>query len=77
MSRNPGWGTIATTTDKVREFYDTDQLNHADPVSGSLDALNHLREMGYSLTIVTARSILRELDSTVIWVDKHFNGNIV
>jgi hypothetical protein len=63
--------------DKVKEFYDTDQLKHADPVSGSLNALNDLRERGYSLTIVTARSILRELDSTVIWVDEHFNGNIV
>jgi phosphoglycolate phosphatase-like HAD superfamily hydrolase len=63
--------------DKVKEFYDTDQLKHAYPVSGSLDALNHLREMGYSLTIVTARSILCELDSTIIWVDKHFNGNFI
>lgn len=63
--------------DKVKEFYDTDQLKDADPVPGSLNALNRLREMGYSLTIMTARSILHELDSTVIWVDKHYNGNLV
>ena len=62
--------------DKVKEFYDTNQLKDADPVSGSLDAVNHLREMGYCLTIVTARSILRELDSTVVWINKHFNGNL-
>jgi len=33
--------------------------------------------MGYNLIIVTARSFLlpvRELESTIIWVDKHFDG---
>jgi len=30
--------------------------------------------MGYNLTIVTARSILLELESTLTWMDKHFNG---
>ncbi|KAI0306472.1 hypothetical protein B0F90DRAFT_1623372 [Multifurca ochricompacta] len=72
--KNPGWGTVATTADKVKEFYDTDQLRHADAVLGSLDALNRFRDMGYGLAIVTARSILHELESTVIWLDKHFNG---
>ena len=61
--------------DKVNEFYDTDQLKHADPVSGSLNALNHLREMGYRLIIVTARTVSYELNNTVTWLDKHFNGN--
>lgn len=63
--------------DKVSEFYDTDQLKHADPVPGSLDALNHLLEMGYSLIIVTARTFSYELSSTVTWLDKYFNGNLV
>jgi len=63
--------------DKVNEFYDTDQLKHADPVPGSLDALNHLHEMGYGLIIVTARTVVYELNSTVTWLDKHFNGNPV
>ena len=79
MTQNPGWGTIATTAEKVKEFYDTDDLQHAVPVPGSLDALNRLREMGYNLIIVTARSFLpaRELESTIIWVDKHFDGKHV
>jgi len=72
--KNPGWGTVTTTVDKLKEFYDTDQLRHAVSSPGSLDALNRLREMGYSLTIVTARSIPSEVVSTVIWLDKHFNG---
>jgi len=55
-------------------FYDTDQLRNAAPVPGSLDALNYLRERGYDLTIVTARWFPQELESTVIWIDKHFNG---
>jgi phosphoglycolate phosphatase-like HAD superfamily hydrolase len=63
--------------DKADEFYDTDQLKHADPVPGSLDALNHLREIGYGLIIVTARTFSYELNSTVTWLDKHFNGNPV
>ena len=63
--------------DKVNKFYDTDQLKDADPVPGSLDALNYLREMGYGLVIVTARTLAYELNSTVTWLDKHFNGNSV
>ncbi|KAH9966768.1 hypothetical protein BC827DRAFT_1124026 [Russula dissimulans] len=72
--KNPGWGTIVTTAEKVAEFYDTDELQHAVPMPGSFDALNRLREMGYDLIIVTARSFLPELESTIIWVGKHFDG---
>lgn len=60
---------------KVEEFYGTDQLKDADPVAGSSDALNRLREMGYHLAIVTARLAASELESTLTWVNKHFNGN--
>ena len=63
--------------DKVGEFYNTDQLKRADPVPGSLDALNRLREMGYYLAIVTARLVTSELESTLTWVDKHFNGKLL
>ena len=38
--------------------------------------MNRLREMGYSLIIVTARSMLCEAESTAIWVDNHFNGKL-
>ena len=69
--------SISTTANKVKEFYDTDQLKHAEPVPGSLDALNRLRDMGYDLAIVTARSIPIELDSTITWVDKHFDGEFM
>lgn len=62
---------------KVNEFYETDQLRHADPVAGSLDALNHLREMGYGVIVVTARTFSYDLNSTVTWLDRHFNGNPV
>ena len=75
--QNPGWGSISTTADKVKEFYNTDQLKHADPVPGSLDALCRLREMGYNLAIVTARSVLLELESTLTWVTKHFDGKFI
>ena len=44
---------------------------------GSLDGLNRLRDMGYNLAIVTARSIPPELESTLTWVDKHFDGKFI
>ena len=61
---------------KVKEFYDTDQLKDADPVPGSSDALNRLREIGYRLAIMTARLVTSELESTLIWIDKHFDGKL-
>ncbi|KAI0273736.1 hypothetical protein BC834DRAFT_225013 [Gloeopeniophorella convolvens] len=72
--KNPGWGTVSVTLAKIKEFYDTDQLCLAAPVPGSLDGLNVLREMGYGLVIVTARSMASELDSTMAWLDQHFRG---
>ncbi|THH21005.1 hypothetical protein EW146_g462 [Bondarzewia mesenterica] len=72
--KNPGWGNVPETLDKVKEFYDVDELRHALPVPGAADGLNALAEMGFSLIIVTARNMAQEAESTERWLEKHFDG---
>ncbi|KAI0065398.1 hypothetical protein BV25DRAFT_1880195 [Artomyces pyxidatus] len=70
--KNPGWGTVPQTLEKVKEFYDTDQLRNAIPVPGALDGVRALRNLGFELVIVTARIINAEYESTMRWLQCHF-----
>ncbi|KAA1471100.1 hypothetical protein DENSPDRAFT_837026 [Dentipellis sp. KUC8613] len=72
--KNPGWGTVPETLDKVKEFYDQDELQHADSVPGAAEGLEELQRLGYHLVIVTARVLDKEMDSTVQWLQHHFDG---
>lgn len=72
--QNPGWGTVPETLDKVKEFYDTDQLGSARPVPGAAEGLRALEELGYDPVIVTARVLAQEHASTARWLETHFKG---
>ena len=62
------------TLDKVKQFYAADELRYAKPVPGAHDCLKTLRDMGFSLIVVTARIMASEADSTEKWLEKHFDG---
>jgi hypothetical protein len=62
------------TFDKVKEFYSTDTIFRVQPVPGALEGIACLREMGYKLIIVTARTQDNK-DQSWNWVNQHFPGN--
>ncbi|TBU64735.1 hypothetical protein BD310DRAFT_943733 [Dichomitus squalens] len=72
---NPYWGDPDETIRKVEEFWKTDYIDIAPPVAGAYDALLKLTEKGYRLVVVTARQ-LRELDRSIVWVEKNLPGLI-
>lgn len=71
LDQNPGWGTPDETFRKVEEFYETDRLDKALPISGALEGLKKLKELGFRIVVVTARQ-KRELDRSVRWIEKHY-----
>ncbi|KAJ7770918.1 hypothetical protein DFH07DRAFT_866602 [Mycena maculata] len=72
--KNPFWGTVKETFDKVREFYRTDAIFHALPVPGAREGIQSLRDMGYKLVIVTART-LDVAEQSWEWCEKYFPGS--
>lgn len=74
VCQNPGWGTVPETLEKVKEFYDTDQLGSARPVPGATEGLRALEDLGYDPVIVTARVLDQEHASTARWLETHFKG---
>ncbi|KAK1222901.1 hypothetical protein PQX77_014230 [Marasmius sp. AFHP31] len=71
--KNPYWGPIQTTFEKVRDYYATRRIFEARPVDGAREGIQALRDMGFRLIIVTARSQDVHEDSWH-WVDKWFPG---
>ncbi|KAJ7293759.1 hypothetical protein C8J57DRAFT_1269922 [Mycena rebaudengoi] len=71
--KNPFWGTAKETFEKVTQFYSTDTIFRAPPVPGAREGVQSLKDMGYNLVIVTARSP-DVADSTWEWVEKYFPG---
>ncbi|XP_006454613.1 hypothetical protein AGABI2DRAFT_182583 [Agaricus bisporus var. bisporus H97] len=71
--KNPYWGTVQDTFNKLEDFYKTDRLYKASPVPGALKGLQTLRDMGFRLIIVTARQE-DKADESWKWVTKHFPG---
>ncbi|KAJ7102348.1 hypothetical protein B0H15DRAFT_814254 [Mycena belliarum] len=71
--KNPFWGTVEQTFDKVKEFYNTDAIFRCSPVPGAKEGIQELRDQGYTLVIVTARTS-DNADATWDWVEKHFPG---
>ncbi|KAJ8703052.1 hypothetical protein PTI98_001708 [Pleurotus ostreatus] len=70
---NPFWGTPAETYEKVKRFYATDRIYQAAPVPGAREGVQSLRDMGFRLVIVTART-QDVAEPSWKWVDKHFPG---
>lgn len=55
------------------EYYETDRIDNALPVPDALEGVKRLKEMGFKLVVVTARTI-RERERSLVWVDRHFPG---
>jgi hypothetical protein len=58
---------------KVKEYYKTDRLDNALPIPDALDGVKKLKEMGFKLVVITARSS-EERERSLIWIDRHFPG---
>ncbi|KAF9015478.1 hypothetical protein BDQ17DRAFT_1341135 [Cyathus striatus] len=71
--KNPMWGSVTETFDKVKQFYATDVIYQSDSVPGAYEGVQRLRDMGYKLIIVTARAE-DHADESWKWVDRHFPG---
>jgi len=71
--RNPGWGSPKETSRKVEEYYKTGRIDNALPIPDALDGVKRLKEMGFKLVVITARTI-RERERSLVWVDRHFPG---
>ncbi|KAJ7462802.1 hypothetical protein B0H11DRAFT_2054418 [Mycena galericulata] len=69
--KNPFWGTPQETFEKVKEFYSTDAIFQATPVPGAREGIQSLKDMGYNLVIVTARTP-EVADATWEWVEKYY-----
>ncbi|KAJ7042672.1 hypothetical protein C8F04DRAFT_1076720 [Mycena alexandri] len=71
--KNPGWGTPDETFKKFKDFYDTDTIFRAIPIPGAREGVQSLKDMGYKLVIVTARTA-DLADASWEWVEKYFPG---
>jgi phosphoglycolate phosphatase-like HAD superfamily hydrolase len=57
----------------MREFYRTDRIYNTKPVPGAREGTESLRQMGFRLIIVTARSE-DNADESWEWVERYFPG---
>lgn len=64
---------ITETMEKVREFYTSPEFRYAPLVDGAIEGVQALRQLGYRLVIVTARS-RNMTELTENWVRVHFAG---
>lgn len=72
--KNPHWGTPQETVHKVKRLYASGRVYQTTPVPGALEGAQKLREMGYTLVIVTARE-KEEMEHTERWLERHFSGD--
>ncbi|WVR07247.1 hypothetical protein IAU60_004288 [Kwoniella sp. DSM 27419] len=64
---NRGWGTPEETVGMVAKLYQGGLYMRAPPVPGAKEALTRLKEMGYDLVIITARSE-NQREGTEDWI---------
>lgn len=57
----------------MREFYRTDRIYNTKPVPGAREGVETLKQMGFRLIIVTARSE-DTADESWKWLERHFPG---
>jgi 5'(3')-deoxyribonucleotidase len=71
--KNPGWGTPAETSQKVREFLHSPIAKTIPPIDGAQRGTKRLKEAGYKMVVITAR--MHDLaDDSVKWLEEHFPG---
>lgn len=69
---NKVWGgDIKDAIKKVEEFFDSDYFKNIQPIPGALETMNHLKERGHNLFVVTGR-ILRLTQKTEDDLKKYF-----
>ncbi|KAJ3882386.1 hypothetical protein F5051DRAFT_394724 [Lentinula edodes] len=71
--KNPYWGGLHETHQKVRDFYASMQLYNAAPVTGAREGVKALHDMGFKLIVVTARSSDVKEESWD-WINQWFPG---
>jgi len=57
----------------VEHYYSTDRIDHALPIPDALDGVKRLKEMGFKLVVVTARTS-KYRERSLTWVESHFPG---
>ena len=57
----------------MKEYYKTDRIDNALPIPDALDGVKKIKEMGFKLVVVTARSD-EDRERSLIWIDRHFPG---
>ncbi|WVQ99221.1 hypothetical protein IAU59_006353 [Kwoniella sp. CBS 9459] len=67
---NRGWGTPEETVGMVAKLYQGGLYMRAPPVPGAKEALHRLKEIGYNLVIITARSESQR-EGTEDWIAKY------
>ncbi|TFL03985.1 hypothetical protein BDV98DRAFT_563365 [Pterulicium gracile] len=71
--KNPGWGSLHTTFDKVSAYYASGRIYKTAPIPGAREGVQSLRDAGYRLIVVTARTN-DTADESFQWVNHHFPG---
>jgi hypothetical protein len=71
--KNPGWGTPAEAAAKVREFLLSPIANEIPPIEGAQRGTKRLKEAGYKLVVITARTH-DVANESLEWLEKHFPG---
>ncbi|KAG6866031.1 hypothetical protein C0991_009440 [Blastosporella zonata] len=71
--KNPFWGTPEETFIKVKQFYATDRIFNTSVVPGAREGVQALKDMGFRLVIVTARTE-DNADESWEWTNKHYPG---
>jgi uncharacterized protein len=56
---------------KLDEFFSAKNVEHLDPIAGSIPAIDALKKAGHELYIVTARSD-SDIEATELWLKLHF-----
>ncbi|KAK2461680.1 hypothetical protein APHAL10511_006143 [Amanita phalloides] len=69
--KNPFWGPRKATMEKVVKFYAADWTQDIEPVPGAKEGLHALKDMGYRLIVVTART-KDNAEKSRLWIEKHF-----
>jgi len=71
--QNRGWGNPEETFTKVRHLYASGLMERTPPIPDARTYLHQLRDMGFNLVLVTARSESQR-PGTEHWLAEHYPG---
>ncbi|KAL1413597.1 hypothetical protein Q8F55_001372 [Vanrija albida] len=67
---NRGWGGKEETVDMVGQLYRAGLMERPTPIPGAKEGLQRLKDLGYTLIIITARSEVQR-EGTEQWIADH------